>query len=287
MSAAEHKIACYSTRTARKHLKYLCDKILQKESLQQLELFAEQAHTETLILVIRQRNKKPLEEFLLASIQRTHNPSLTWEMANLLLLLAGDAPILSAVSVRYHPYLLQICTAVRNGKQVKQQLQNMKNYGIDLSNVLALSIQHEFSEQCVNFYKYLVDEVKNLHSKERKDPIPSIIPGTYNPQSGAAYYFTPHGNQICRQPQYTIEQSSKNYDNDPTVDEPCCKKFPGVSYGWYSYIFLWYCPIHGHCYGFHIIACGGEGRKDPFSSLYNICLLMFSMILLVNIMNTA
>ena len=32
-------------------------------------------------------------------------------------------------------------------------------------------------------------------------------------------------------------------------------------------MFLWFCPIHGHSYGFHIIN-GGEGRKDPFSSLY-------------------
>ena len=185
----------------------------------------EQANTEILILVIRQRNKKPLEEFLLAFIQRPHNPSLTQEMAKLLLLLAGEAPISYGVPVRYHPHLLQTCTAVRNVEQVKQQLQDMKNYGIDLSNVLALSIQHEFSEQCVNFYEYVVDEVKNLHSKERKDLAPNIIPGTYNPQSGPAYYFTPHGNQIHRQPQYTIEQASKNYKNDPTMDEPCLKNF--------------------------------------------------------------
>ena len=52
-------------------------------------------------------------------------------------------------------------------------------YGIDLFSVLPLSIQHGFSEQCVIFYEYLVDEVKNLHSKERKDPVPSIIPQTY------------------------------------------------------------------------------------------------------------
>ena len=114
MSAAEHMIACDTTRTARKHMKYLCDKVLQKESLQQLELFAEQAHNEILISVIRQGNKKPLEEFLLAFIQRTQNPSLTQEMTKLLLLLAGDAPISSAVPVRCHPHLLQTCTAVRN-----------------------------------------------------------------------------------------------------------------------------------------------------------------------------
>ena len=27
------------------------------------------------------------------------------------------------------------------------------------------------------------------------------------------------------------------------------------------------CPIHGHCYWYHIID-GVEGRKDPFSSIY-------------------
>ena len=34
-----------------------------------------------------------------------------------------------------------------------------------------------------------------------------------------------------------------------------------------GYIFLWFCPVHGHCYGFHLIS-GGEERKGPFSSLF-------------------
>ena len=51
------------------------------------------------------------------------------------------------------------------------------------------------------------------------------------------------------------------------VDDICRKKFPEVSYGGFGYIFLWFCAIHGHSYGFHIIS-GGEGRKDPFSSLF-------------------
>ena len=44
------------------------------------------------------------------------------------------------------------------------------------------------------------------------------------------------------------------------------KKIPSVSYGGFCYVLV-VCPVHGHCYGFHIIS-GGEGRKDPFSSLY-------------------
>ena len=31
--------------------------------------------------------------------------------------------------------------------------------------------------------------------------------------------------------------------------------------------FLWFCPQHGHCLGYHIIT-GSEGRKDAHASLY-------------------
>ena len=49
---------------------------------------------------------------------------------------------------------------------------------------------------------------------------------------------------------------------------PCVtKNFPNVSFGGYGYMFLFLCPIHGHCYGFHLIS-RGEGRKDAFSVMY-------------------
>ena len=51
------------------------------------------------------------------------------------------------------------------------------------------------------------------------------------------------------------------------MDRQCNKDFPSVSIGGCGYMFLWFCGQHGHCYGFHLIS-GGEGRKDPFCSLY-------------------
>ena len=93
------------------------------------------------------------------------------------------------------------------------------------------------------------------------------IPNSYNPEKGVAYCFTPHGNQVRKQPQYCIDQAKKNYDDVPSVDDMCKKIFPCVSYGGFGYMFLWLCPVHGHCYGFHLKS-GGEGRKDPFSSLF-------------------
>ena len=46
----------------------------------------------------------------------------------------------------------------------------------------------------------------------------------------------------------------------------CTKKYPKVSFGGFSYMLLWFCPVHGHSYGFHLIE-GGEGPKDVMSSL--------------------
>ena len=63
---------------------------------------------------------------------------------------------------------------------------------------------------------------------------------------------------------YTRNSKRCIFDEMSNVDQPCTKNFPGISYG---YLFLWFCPMHGHSYGFHLIA-GGEGRKDPLASLF-------------------
>lgn len=53
-------------------------------------------------------------------------------------------------------------------------------------------------------------------------------------------------------------------DKDDGGPDPCTKNFK-KGRNW-SYCFLFFCPKHGHCYGFHLIL-GAEGRKDPFSAL--------------------
>ena len=70
-------------------------------------------------------------------------------------------------------------------------------------------------------------------------------------------YYNLHGKQgICQIPYTTsAEEEMYLYVN---------QKHSNRGFG---YIFLWFCPVHGHSYGFHCIN-GGEGRKDVFSSLY-------------------
>ena len=79
------------------------------------------------------------------------------------------------------------------------------------------------------------------------------------------------GNQLHKMPVYKVASKldicgTDGCDEEPEVDK-CQKYFPRVNYGGFGYIFLWFCLVHGHSYGFHCIN-GGEGRKDVFSSLY-------------------
>ena len=95
------------------------------------------------------------------------------------------------------------------------------------------------------------------------------IEGSYNPENGIAYYFTSHGDQLRLLPNVEVNSSSNIHDDTPD-HEQCSKRYPQISYGGYSYVFFWFCPLHGHCYGYHLIS-GSEGRKDPYSALYKYC----------------
>ena len=75
-------------------------------------------------------------------------------------------------------------------------------------------------------------------------------------------------------PTYYVSGDKKvrnaNFDDMPEVDAACSKLFPKISRSGFGYLFLWFCLVHGHSYGFHLVG-GGEGKKDPFSSLYKYC----------------
>ena len=203
----------------------------------------------------------------MAFINRTEDPQVTQAMANLLLLLSGDAAISTVVPFRYHYHIIQTCATLRNNLDIQQKLKDMKMYGVEFSNALQICKVHGFGNQCVSFVEYLVGQATENHNQDRTVQELQEIANSYNPEKGVAYYFTLHGNQVRKQPQYCIDQAKKNYDDVPSVDDMCQKKFPCVSYGGFGYMFLWLCPVHGHCYGFHLMS-GGEGRKDPFSSLF-------------------
>ena len=108
--------------------------------------------------------------------------------------------------------------------------------------------------------------VINIHLSDVLPKPASPIPNTYNPPKyDRAYYFTEHGCQLKKKRRFNVDKGERNYDDVP--GELCIKVFPQVSKKGTSYLFLWFCPFHGHCYGFHLIP-GSESRKGVAASLY-------------------
>ena len=130
-------------------------------------------------------------------------------------------------------------------------------FGSDCLNDAVLLLKH-----CANF-------VIETHAKDIAPLSSSPMDGTYNPAKfGRAYYFSEHGSQIRPMRLFPLDKpnnTAHNFDDSPDI--LCQKRFPQVSKQGTSYLFLWFCPVHGHCYGFHVIP-ESEGRKDPAASLY-------------------
>ena len=97
---------------------------------------------------------------------------------------------------------------------------------------------------------------------------PSPIVDSYNPPKlGRFYYFREDGKQVRKARPFSIDDKGQlEYDDIPRGPH-CRKHYPKFSSKGSTFLFLWFCPLHGHCYGGHIIN-GAKGRKDPHFSLY-------------------
>ena len=178
------------------------------------------------------------------------------------LLSASQKSCLSSIfPFRYHVELRTTCDAFLQGNGTEAQLKRIRKYLPPAANLLAVCEANNSIDLAVNFLKDFIDLTIAVHAQDT--PVPPLSyqpngkPGTYNPPKGSAYYFTPHGGQVRDTPTYEVSGESKS-DNDS-----CRKMYPQVSLGGYGYLFLYFCPQHGHCYGFHLIK-GGRGGKMPF-----------------------
>lgn len=259
-----------SDKPARHHLRYLCKKYLKKLKQEEvLEYEEESTLTAYLLEFVDSMAENELSEMIYMFAQHNQDEELIVCAARVLYMLSGDAPMSSVVPFMSHGLLHHCIRDVRQGKAVTKHMEEMRTYGMDIVDLLQASVKHECVDVVTKFLEFIILRIELIHSTNRPAPEAREIPDSYNPPSGTAYYFTESGNQVRRMPTYQVSGNSKkaNYDDAPEIEAGCTKMFPKISYGGYGYMFLWFCPIHGHSYGFHLIE-GGEGRKDPFCSLY-------------------
>ena len=252
----------------RGHLKYFCKKFLKKlKADKQRSVEEEEMMLESLLQTIRNMNHPALTQAIEYFFNRNTSDKMRLAMAKVLIMLSGDAPMLSVFPFRSHPILRDIINSLVSGNGYGNRFPELKKYCCETSALLSASVAENCINVTVSLILYLIQRIEFLHlSRNRPTPEVDELENSYDPRKGIAYYFTANGNQLRKMPKYQ-QAGHRNFDDPPEVDLGCTKNFPGVSYGGFGYIFLWFCPIHGHSYGFHLIA-GGEGRKDPFSSLY-------------------
>jgi len=152
-------------------------------------------------------------------------------------------------------------------EKTSEIIKSMREYSYELSQLLMVTLGSELFPHVVSLIKCIAGHVIKAHENDIEPEPAQPIDGSYNPPKyGRAYYFNADGKQLRRLRKFPVDDTDTgNYDNAPDI--VCEKRFPQVSKKGTSYLFLWFCPNHGHCWGYHIIP-GSEGRKDPAASLY-------------------
>lgn len=206
-------------------------------------------------------------DFISLFIQGGMDQSISAATASLLALLTSNYDAVSVVlPFRFHGHILETCDSVLNGSAgTAEKLHKMREYNMEVADLLQACLdlnKLDTTQSVVQFLRCLLQDTVEVHASDTDYPPPAGQEGTYNPPSGAAYYMTPHGQQVRDMPKYSI--SAKD---NPKDTPGCQKRFPMVSYKGFGYMFLMFCPYHRHCYGFHLID-GGEGAKDPFSAMF-------------------
>jgi hypothetical protein len=250
---------------AREHLKSLCKRVMSGEAgggpaddqaANNALLFQACPAPEALDVVQR-------------FVFRSFDHALLFAVADVLSVLACDNPVSALLSCACVDVVQRAVLDLQSGEPAAC-LNPLNHVSPELKRLLEAARTTAAEDDGVSvcsFVLYLCDRVTSMHTGDRAAQAPSPVPGSYNPPSGAAYYFTPSGNKVRRMPKYALNDTRREqFDDPPSGGENCSKVYPQVSTGGFSYLFLWFCPIHGHCYGCHLIS-GGDGRKDPFASM--------------------
>ncbi|WAR30545.1 hypothetical protein MAR_033087 [Mya arenaria] len=189
---------------------------------------------------------------------------------SVLKMLATTASVTSILSTEYALFLQEFLTNENlSDFEFNRQMYEMRSFAPEIRDLIA--------ESMLNNNNILPDDIKLflVHFTNESLNLPVYAPedatfqfGTYNPEKlGRAYYFNEHGvklrNMRTEQAEtMTMMMKLWTFERCRKIYSKIQQSAPGT-----SNLFLWFCPDHGHCYGFHMTVA--EGRKDPSASLYS------------------
>ena len=235
-------------RSARQHVRDTSKRYLSREA--PLIDAATKANEDQNLLDVCPQDPR-CKDFI-ASFLNALPASYKQALAELFLVLSSDASVTTVIPHRYQADVLALANAALTNGHIP--FEPFLEFSPELGHAFQESAKHNKHQLFATFLLYLIDFINGVHDDDI--PYAPAIPimNTYNPEAGVAYYFTPHGNVLRQFPVYEVNSSTNAiFDDDPCKEQRCGKKFGKVSLGGWAYLFLWFCPVHGHCYGFHII----------------------------------
>ena len=193
--------------------------------------------------------------------------------ASVFVLLARDACVDAVIPFRIAHECAQVAELTLLNLTDTDAINNfafkLKYFCSELSHLISISMSEYgiVAPEILQLILCCANMVLQIHAQNVPAEPAIEIANSYNPPKyGRAYYFTKSGCQLRQMRLFDVDKDNRsNYDDIP--GDPCNKIFPQVSKQGTSYLFLWFCPFHGHCYGFHVMP-RSEGRKDAAASLY-------------------
>nr|XP_047139907.1 uncharacterized protein LOC100198017 isoform X1 [Hydra vulgaris] len=257
---------------ARTHLKNICLLILSVENSDEIRFDADTLKLNYILVDYIPAECIPSFQLMVSESPVPH--LLRWSYAKVFKILSADSSLDTLIPLRFTDEILSICEQLLSNVDCCELSVKfcylLRCFSPELARLVEISSSYNNtpSGDIVLLIQYCSNFVKKIHLVDVPPKKAEVIEGTYNPpRFGRAYYFEKHGSQIRKMRMFSADKSANNNLFDDVPSEICNKVFPQVSKKGVSFLFLWFCPMHGHCYGFHIIP-GSEGRKDPHASLY-------------------
>ncbi|XP_066918896.1 uncharacterized protein [Clytia hemisphaerica] len=196
-------------------------------------------------------------------VKRYFNQSMTTQQLQttkaVLHLLAFDAPVRAFIPAALDGIIQDLVEDTIDPIRLLEISEDFEKFNPKLGRFVNTFFETELDVDAKAFLGHLL---KHKVLCEAADPVadePVELEDTYDPPKlGRFYYFNKEGAQV---------RKNRNFGEEDEEKPICSKKFPTVAKRGASFLFLWFCPAHGHCYGGHIVD-GSEGRKDPMCSLY-------------------
>ena len=112
-------------------------------------------------------------------------------------MMSANGPLSSVVPFQSYPTIHKCINEVHSGHISTSLTTEMKYYSVEFAELFHNSIIYQCHDVVTQFAEFIVMHTEEIHQLNHIPPIPTPIPGSYNPPSGSVYYFSKTGEQVA------------------------------------------------------------------------------------------